>query len=160
MTADVPRELVQLREAVRRQPGDFIAWLILADAELGVARSLPAKPKCNARVQCIPVIRKRWRGLVGRADRSSGMPRQRCCCNKHRTWCRNTQASRCGLGMYWKMPGTPKLQRPRLRARISCCPTSRISPRNCSTGDAAYAIGVSWMHLLRRCVLRWSHSPF
>ncbi|PPT73185.1 UDP-N-acetylglucosamine-peptide N-acetylglucosaminyltransferase [Xanthomonas arboricola] len=36
MSAQVPRELLQLREAVRRQPGDFIAWLMLADAELGM----------------------------------------------------------------------------------------------------------------------------
>ncbi|CAD7722976.1 hypothetical protein LMG31884_35180 [Xanthomonas hydrangeae] len=36
MSAQVPRELLQLREAVRHQPGDFIAWLMLADAELGM----------------------------------------------------------------------------------------------------------------------------
>ncbi|CAD1795891.1 UDP-N-acetylglucosamine--peptide N-acetylglucosaminyltransferase SPINDLY [Xanthomonas arboricola] len=36
MSGQVPRELLQLREAVRRQPGDFIAWLMLADAELGM----------------------------------------------------------------------------------------------------------------------------
>jgi predicted O-linked N-acetylglucosamine transferase (SPINDLY family) len=36
MSAQVPRELLQLREAVRRQPGDFVAWLMLADAELGM----------------------------------------------------------------------------------------------------------------------------
>ncbi|KTF33202.1 UDP-N-acetylglucosamine--peptide N-acetylglucosaminyltransferase SPINDLY, partial [Xanthomonas vesicatoria] len=36
MSANVPRELLQLREAVRRQPGDFVAWLMLADAELGM----------------------------------------------------------------------------------------------------------------------------
>ncbi|MBO9757824.1 tetratricopeptide repeat protein [Xanthomonas phaseoli] len=36
MTAQVPRELLQLREQVRRQPGDFVAWLMLADAELGM----------------------------------------------------------------------------------------------------------------------------
>ncbi|WDM68464.1 tetratricopeptide repeat protein [Xanthomonas cucurbitae] len=36
MTAQVPRALLQLREAVRRQPGDFVAWLMLADAELGM----------------------------------------------------------------------------------------------------------------------------
>lgn len=29
-------ELLQLRAAVRRQPGDFIAWVMLADAELGM----------------------------------------------------------------------------------------------------------------------------
>ncbi|WP_372381266.1 tetratricopeptide repeat protein [Xanthomonas sp. NCPPB 1754] len=36
MSAQVPRELLQLREQVRRQPGDFVAWLMLADAELGM----------------------------------------------------------------------------------------------------------------------------
>lgn len=36
MSAQVPRELLQLREAVQHQPGDFIAWLMLADAELGM----------------------------------------------------------------------------------------------------------------------------
>ncbi|KHL54455.1 tetratricopeptide repeat protein [Xanthomonas cannabis] len=39
MSANVPRELLQLREAVRRQPGDFVAWLMLADAELGMGNS-------------------------------------------------------------------------------------------------------------------------
>ncbi|MCD0246055.1 tetratricopeptide repeat protein [Xanthomonas melonis] len=34
MNAAVPRELLQLREAARRQPGDLVAWLMLADAEL------------------------------------------------------------------------------------------------------------------------------
>ncbi|CAD0361369.1 tetratricopeptide repeat protein [Xanthomonas hortorum] len=36
MSAQVPRELLQLREAVRHHPSDFIAWLMLADAELGM----------------------------------------------------------------------------------------------------------------------------
>ncbi|MEA5122463.1 tetratricopeptide repeat protein [Xanthomonas floridensis] len=36
MSAQVPRELLQLREAARHRPGDFVAWLMLADAELGM----------------------------------------------------------------------------------------------------------------------------
>ncbi|KOR39440.1 UDP-N-acetylglucosamine-peptide N-acetylglucosaminyltransferase [Xanthomonas oryzae] len=36
MSAQVPRALLQLREAVRRQPGDLVTWLMLADAELGM----------------------------------------------------------------------------------------------------------------------------
>lgn len=36
MTADGPRELLQLRAAVRHRPQDFVAWLMLADAELGM----------------------------------------------------------------------------------------------------------------------------
>ncbi|WP_428942698.1 tetratricopeptide repeat protein [Xanthomonas oryzae] len=36
MSAQAPRALLQLREAVRRQPGDLVNWLMLADAELGM----------------------------------------------------------------------------------------------------------------------------
>ncbi|MCS3845750.1 putative O-linked N-acetylglucosamine transferase (SPINDLY family) [Xanthomonas campestris] len=36
MTADGTRELLQLRAAVRHRPQNFVAWLMLADAELGM----------------------------------------------------------------------------------------------------------------------------
>ncbi len=35
MSGGAARELLRLREAVRRQPADFVAWLMLADAEMG-----------------------------------------------------------------------------------------------------------------------------
>lgn len=46
------QERQQLRDAVRRQPGDFVAWLMLADAEMGAA-ALDAAAQALQRAQSL-----------------------------------------------------------------------------------------------------------
>ena len=81
---NAPNERDQLRHAVTRQPGDFIAWVMLADAELGAgemaageaaaARALqlrPQHPEALARLG-----RARW--MQGKHDEAATLLQQAC----------------------------------------------------------------------------------
>ena len=82
-TAPSPeQERQQLRDAVRRQPGDFVAWLMLADAEMG-AGALDAAVQALQRAQALrgehPETLARWgrlQWMQGRYSQAIALLRQ------------------------------------------------------------------------------------
>ncbi len=123
MSAQVPRALLQLREAVRRQPGDLVTWLMLADAELGMGATAAGEAAVQRALALHPGHPERSRGWAGCAGRSSAMQKRPRCCSKPRTWCRSIQELRCGLGMRSKMQANRSRRRPPIHVHTSCCPT-------------------------------------
>ncbi|WP_282267124.1 tetratricopeptide repeat protein [Stenotrophomonas sp. PS02298] len=74
----------QLRHAVTRQPGDFIAWVMLADAELGIGDVRAGEAAASRALQLRPqhpealarLGRARW--MQGRHDEAAALLQQAC----------------------------------------------------------------------------------
>ena len=74
----------QLRHAVTRQPGDFIAWVMLADAELGAGDVRAGEAAASRALQLRPqhpealarLGRARW--MQGKHDEAAALLQQAC----------------------------------------------------------------------------------
>ncbi len=107
-----------LQQAIARQPGDFVAWVMLADLELEAGDIAAGEQAARRALQLRPnhpealarLGRVAW--MAGaHADAAKLLGQASALAPQHR-------ASRCGWAMRWKTPTMPKAQQRPIAARM------------------------------------------